>query len=294
MRILLFLASNAAILVVISVVFQVFGLGGILQENGVDLNLQALLLMSAIIGFGGSFISLLMSKWMAKRAMGVQVIDKPANQTEQWLVDTVRRQSQEAGIGMPEVGIFNAPEPNAFATGASKNNSLLAVSAGLLQRMTSDEVEAVLGHEISHVRNGDMVTMGLLQGVINTFVIFLSRIIGHVVDRVVFKTQRGYGPAYFITSIAAQIFLSILASMIVMWFSRRREFRADTGGSELAGRDKMIAALRRLQQASGEQESLPDQLAAFGIAGGVGHGLKRLFLSHPPLAERIAALEVGR
>ena len=294
MRILLFLASNAAILVVISLVFQIFGLEGILQENGVDLNLQALLLMSAIIGFGGSFISLLISKWSAKRAMGVHVIEEPANQTERWLVETVRRQAQEAGIGMPEVGIFNTPEPNAFATGASRNNSLVAVSAGLLQRMTSDEVEAVLGHEISHVKNGDMVTMGLLQGVVNTFVIFLSRVIGHVVDRVVFKTQRGYGPAYFITSIAAQIFLSILASMIVMWFSRRREFRADAGASELAGRDKMIAALHRLARASGEKESLPDQLAAFGIAGGVGHGLKRLFLSHPPLAERIAALEAGR
>lgn len=294
MRILLFLATNAAILVVISIVFQIFGLEGILQQNGVDLNLEALLIMSAIIGFGGSFISLLISKWMAKRSMGVQVIDRPANRTEQWLVETVRRQAQEAGIGMPEVGIFNAPEPNAFATGASKNNALVAVSAGLLQRMTTDEVEAVLGHEISHIKNGDMVTMALLQGVVNTFVIFLSRIIGHVVDRVVFKTERGYGPAYFITSIAAQIFLSILASMIVMWFSRRREFRADAGGSNLAGREKMIAALRRLQQASGEQESLPDQLAAFGIAGGVGHGLKRLFLSHPPLAERIAALEAGR
>ncbi len=294
MRILLFLSTNAAILLAISVVFQIFGFEGILQENGVDLDLKALLLLSAIIGFGGSFISLAMSKWTAKRAMGVQIIEQPANQSEQWLVETVRRQSREAGIGMPEVGVFNSPEPNAFATGASKNNALVAVSAGLLQRMTSDEVEAVLAHEISHVKNGDMVTMTLLQGVVNTFVIFLSRIVGHVVDRVVFKTQRGYGPAYFITSIAAQIFLSILASMIVMWFSRRREFRADIGGSELAGRDKMIAALRRLQQASGEQESLPDQLAAFGIAGGVGHGLKRLFLSHPPLAERIAALEANR
>jgi heat shock protein HtpX len=231
---------------------------------------------------------------MAKRSMGVHVIEQPANQSEQWLVATVRRQAEAAGIGMPEVGIFNAPEPNAFATGASKNNALVAVSAGLLQRMTSDEVEAVLAHEISHVKNGDMVTMTLLQGVVNTFVIFLSRIIGHVVDRVIFKTERGYGPAYFITSIAAQIFLSILASMIVMWFSRRREFRADAGGSELAGREKMVAALRRLQQASGEQESLPSELAAFGIAGGVGHGLKRLFLSHPPLAERIAALEGER
>lgn len=294
MRVFLFLATNAAILVVISVVFQIFGIEGILQKNNVDLNLQALLLMSAIIGFGGSFISLAMSKTMAKHAMGVQVIEQPGNQTEQWLVETVRRQSQEAGIGMPEVGIFNAPEPNAFATGMSRNNALVAVSAGLLQRMNADEVEAVLGHEISHVKNGDMVTMGLLQGVVNTFVIFLSRIIGFVVDRVVFRTERGYGPAFFITSIAAQIFLSILATMIVMWFSRRREFRADAGGSQLAGRDKMIAALRRLQQASGEQESLPTQLAAFGIAGGVGHGIKRLFLSHPPLAERIAALEAGR
>jgi len=294
MRILLFLATNAAILVVISIVFQIFGLEGILQENGVDLNLQALLLMSVIIGFGGSFISLLLSKWMAKRAMGVQIIEEPANKTEQWLVDTVRRQAQAAGIGMPEVGIFNTPQPNAFATGASKNKALVAVSAGLLQHMTADEVEAVLGHEISHVKNGDMVTMCLLQGVVNTFVIFLSRIVGHVVDRVIFKTQRGYGPAYYVTAIASQIFLSILASMIVMWFSRRREFRADAGGSELAGRDKMIAALRRLQQASGEKESLPDQLAAFGIAGGVGQGMKLLFLSHPPLEKRIAALEAGR
>jgi heat shock protein HtpX len=293
MRILLFLATNAAVLVVISIVFQIFGLEGVLKQNGVDLDLQALLIMSGIIGFGGSFISLMMSKWMAKRSMGVHVIEQPANQAEQWLVATVRRLAEEAGIGMPEVGIFNAPEPNAFATGASKNNALVAVSAGLLQRMTSDEVEAVLGHEISHVKNGDMVTMCLLQGVVNTFVIFLSRVIGHVVDRVVFRTERGYGPAYFITSIAAQIFLSILASMIVMWFSRRREFRADAGGAALAGRGKMISALRRLAQASGEQESLPDQLAAFGIAGGVGHGIKRLFLSHPPLAERIAALEAS-
>lgn len=294
MRILLFLATNAAILVVISVVFQIFGIEGILAENNVDLNLQALLILSAVIGFGGSFISLAMSKTMAKHAMGVHVIEQPGNQAERWLVETVRRQAEQAGIGMPEVGIFNAPEPNAFATGMNRNNALVAVSAGLLQRMNADEVEAVLGHEISHVKNGDMVTMGLLQGVVNTFVIFLSRIIGHVVDRVVFKTERGYGPAYFITSIAAQIFLSILATMIVMWFSRRREFRADAGGSELAGREKMIAALRRLQQASGEKDSLPDQLAAFGIAGGVGHGIKRLFLSHPPLAERIAALEAGR
>jgi heat shock protein HtpX len=247
-RIALFLATNAAILVLISIVFKVFGFEGILAANGVDLNLQALLVMSTVIGFGGSFISLAMSKFLAKRSMGVRIIEQPANQAEHWLVSTVKRQAEQAGIGMPEVGIFNSPEPNAFATGMSRNNALVAVSSGLLQNMDADEVEAVLGHEITHVSNGDMVTMGLIQGVINTFVIFLSRVIGHVVDRVVFKTERGYGPAYFITSIVAQIFLSIIASVIVMWFSRRREFRADAGGASLAGRKKMIAALQALQR----------------------------------------------
>ena len=293
MRIFLFLATNAAVLVLISIVFQVFGFEGILQANHVDLNLQALLVMSAVIGFGGSFISLALSKFMAKRSMGVQVIKQPRSSTEQWLVETVRRQARQAGIGMPEVGIFNAPEPNAFATGMSRNNALVAVSSGLLQNMNSDEVEAVLGHEMTHVSNGDMVTMGLLQGVVNTFVIFLSRVIGHVVDRVVFKTERGYGPAYFITSIVAQVFLSILASMIVMWFSRRREFRADAGGASLAGRGKMIGALQALQRAH-EPRDLPGEFAAFGIAGGFATGLKKLFLSHPPLEERIAALQAGR
>jgi len=293
MRIALFLATNAAILVLISVVFQVFGIEGILAANGVDLNLHALLVMSAVIGFGGSFISLALSKTMAKRGMGVQVIESPRSSNEQWLVATVKRQAQQAGIGMPEVGIFDAPEPNAFATGMRRNSSLVAVSTGLLQNMTRDEVEAVLGHEISHVANGDMVTMGLLQGVVNTFVIFLSRIIGHVVDRVVFKTERGYGPAYFITSIVAQIFLSILASMIVMWFSRRREFRADAGGANLAGRQKMIAALQRLGGVQ-EPHDLPGEFAAFGISGGPGHGLKQLFLSHPPLEQRIAALQAAQ
>ncbi len=290
MRILLFLATNAAVLVLISVVFQIFGIEGILAENGVDLNLKALLVLSATIGFGGSFISLALSKFIAKRSMGVQVIDQPRNSTEQWLLSTVQRQAEEAGIGMPEVGVFSSPEPNAFATGMRRNSALVAVSSGLLQSMASDEVEAVLGHEISHVANGDMVTMGLIQGVVNTFVIFLSRIIGHVVDRVVFKTERGYGPAYYITSIVAQIFLSILASMIVMWFSRRREFRADAGGASLASRQKMIGALRALQRKS-EPEDLPGTLAAFGISGGRGAGLKKLFMSHPPLEERIAALE---
>ncbi|MDH3526059.1 MAG: protease HtpX [Gammaproteobacteria bacterium] len=293
MRIMLFLATNAAVLVLISVVFQVLGIEGILAENGVDLNLQALLVMSAVIGFGGSFISLALSKFMAKRSMGVQIIEQPSNSTEQWLVDTVRRQAKQAGIGMPEVGIFNAPDPNAFATGMRRNSALVAVSTGLLQNMNADEVEAVLGHEIAHVSNGDMVTMGLIQGVVNTFVIFLSRIIGHVVDRVVFKTERGYGPAYYITSIVAQIFLSILASIIVMWFSRRREFRADAGGASLAGRGKMIGALQALQRAH-EPHDLPGEFAAFGIAGGLGSGLKQLFMTHPPLEQRIAALQAAR
>lgn len=290
MRIALFLATNAAILVLISIVFQLFGFEGILAENGVDLNLQALLVMSAVIGFGGSFISLAMSKFLAKRSMGVKIIEQPANSTEQWLLSTVQRQAQQAGIGMPEVGIFDAAEPNAFATGMSRNNSLVAVSTGLLRNMSSDEVEAVLGHEITHVSNGDMVTMGLIQGVVNTFVIFLSRVIGHVVDRVVFKTERGYGPAYFVVSIVAQIFLSILASMIVMWFSRRREFRADDGGATLAGRGKMIGALQALQRQH-EPHDLPGEFAAFGISGGLGSGIKKLFMSHPPLEQRIAALQ---
>jgi len=292
MRILLFLATNAAILVVLSVVFEIFGFSGILAENGVDLNLQALLVMSAVIGFGGSFISLAISKWMAKRSMGVKIITSPKTDLERWLMNTVSRQASSAGIGMPEVGIFDSPQPNAFATGMNKNNALVAVSTGLLSNMSRDEVEAVLGHEITHVASGDMVTMGLIQGVVNTFVIFLSRIIGFMVDRVVFKTQRGTGPAYFIVSIIAQIFLSILASMIVAWFSRRREFRADAGGASLAGRPKMIAALRRLNAGS-EPTALPPQMDAFGISGATKQGLRKLFMSHPPIEERIAALEAS-
>lgn len=292
-RVLLFLATNLAILVVLSLTLSILGVDSLLQQNGVDLNLQALLIFAAVFGMGGSFISLAMSKWMAKHAMGVQVIERPGNHTEQWLVETVRRQARDAGIGMPEVGIFHSPQPNAFATGASRNNALVAVSTGLLERMEADEVEAVLGHEVSHVANGDMVTLALIQGVVNTFVIAISRVVGHVVDRVVFKTERGYGPAYFITVIITEIFLAILASAIVMWFSRQREFRADRGGARLAGREKMIAALRRLQAAH-SGEDLPGQLAAFGIAGGIGQGLKKLFMSHPPLEERIAALEALR
>lgn len=290
MRILLFLATNIAIMIVISIVFSILGLSGTLDAQGVGLNLNALLVMSAVIGMTGSFISLVMSKWSAKRAMGVQVIEQPQDQTERWLIEVVTRQAQRVGIDMPEVGIFNTSEPNAFATGMSRNSALVAVSSGLLQTMNADEVEAVIGHEMSHVANGDMVTMALMQGVLNTFVYFFATIIGHVVDRTVFKTEEGRGPAYYIVQMVAQIVLGILASMLVMWFSRYREFRADAGGANLAGREKMISALRALQR-SHEAPQLPGSLAAFGINGG---GAMRLFMSHPPLEERIAALQNQR
>lgn len=289
-RIFLFVATNVAVLVLISIVFQIFGIGQILENKGVQLNYEALLIMSAVIGFGGSFISLALSKWMAKSAMGVQVIDKPRNQTEQWLVSTVQHHARQAGIGMPEVGIFESDQPNAFATGMSRNHALVAVSSGLLQHMNADEAEAVLGHEVTHVANGDMVTMGLLQGVVNTFVIFLSRVIGFFVDRVLLKNERGLGIGYFVTSIVAQIFLSIFASMIVMWFSRQREYRADAGGASLAGKQKMISALRRLQHVNDPQD-LPGEFSAFGIDGERVGGIKALFMSHPPLEDRIARLE---
>jgi heat shock protein HtpX len=288
-RIFLFIATNIAVIALISITFQILGIEGLLAANGVDLNLYALLVMSAVIGFGGSFISLAISKWMAKRSMGVQIIENPAHPQERWLIDTVAKQAENAGIGMPEVGIFQSDAVNAFATGMSRNNALVAVSTGLLQAMTADEAEAVLGHEVSHIANGDMITMGLIQGVVNTFVIFLSRIIGFFVDRVILKNQRGFGIGYFISSILAQIVLSFFASMIVMWFSRRREFRADEGGADLAGKHKMIAALKKLQ---GDQaEDLPGEFAAFGINGGRPTGLRALFMSHPPLEERIAALQ---
>ena len=286
LRIFLFLGTNIAIMAVLALVMQLLGLEGILAANGVDLNLNSLLIMSAVIGFAGSFISLFMSKWMAKRSMGVHVIGQASNSSERWLLDTVRFQADRAGIKMPEVGIFDSASPNAFATGWNKNDALVAVSQGLLQSMNKDEVEAVLGHEISHVANGDMVTLALVQGVVNTFVFFLSRVIGHTVDRVVFKTERGYGPAYYITSMIAQFLLGILAMMIVAWFSRLREYRADEGGASLAGNQKMISALQRLQQVSNPQP-LPDEMAAFGISGGALH---ELFASHPPLEKRIAAL----
>jgi len=289
-RIALFLATNIAVLVVLSIVLSVLGVDSLLQENNVDLDLQALLIFSAVFGMGGAFISLAMSKWSAKRMTGAVVIDQPQNKTQQWLLATVKRQAEQAGIAMPEVAIYNSPDINAFATGMSRNSALVAVTTGLINNMKMDEAEAVLGHEISHVANGDMVTLALVQGVVNTFVIFFSRVVGHVVDRVVFKTERGYGPAYYITSIVAQIVFGILASAIVMYFSRLREFRADAGGANLAGRDKMIAALKRLQSIH-EPSHLPDQMVAFGINGGLAEGMRKLFMSHPPLSERIAALQ---
>ena len=288
-RIALFLATNIAILLVLSIILSVTGVGSMLDESGA-IDFASLLAFSAIVGFVGSFMSLAMSKWTAKHMTGARVIEpNSSNPTERWLYETVRRQAQQAGIGMPEVAIYNAPEPNAFATGMNRNNSLVAVSTGLMQAMGQGEVEAVLAHEVSHVANGDMVTMALIQGVVNTFVVFLSRIIGHLVDKVVFKTQNGHGPAFWITTIFAQVVLGILASMITMWFSRQREFRADAGGASLASREKMISALEALRRGAGENE-LPDQLAAFGISGHIGQGMKRLFMSHPPLEERIAAL----
>ena len=289
-RIALFLATNIAIVLVLGITLRILGVERILDEQGVGLDLNSLLIFAAVFGFGGSLISLAMSKWTAKRFTGAKVIETPQNAAENWLHSTVKRQADLAGIGMPEVAIYDSPDINAFATGMSRNNALVAVSTGLLANMSKDEAEAVLGHEVSHVANGDMVTLALIQGVVNTFVIFLSRVIGHVVDRVIFKVERGHGPAFWITAIVAEILLGILASIIVMWFSRRREFHADAGGARLAGRQKMIAALEKLKS-SVRQPHLPDQLAAFGISGGLGAGIKRLFMTHPPLDERIAALK---
>ena len=289
-RIGLFLAANFGVLAILSVSSRLLGVDAWLAGMGMAGQMNGLLIMALLMGFGGSFISLAMSKWMAKKSMRVQVIETARNTNEKWLLETVRRQAEQAGIGMPEVGIFDSPQPNAFATGMNKNDSLVAVSSGLLQTMTEKEVEAVLGHEVSHVANGDMVTMGLLQGVLNTFVILFSRIIGILIDRAVFKIQRGVGPGYWIGSIVAEVVLGILAAVIARWFSRRREYRADIGGAELAGRQHMIAALRRLQSVH-EPQPLPGELAAFGISGGLAGGLQKLLMSHPPLEQRIAALE---
>ena len=279
-RVILFLATNLAVLALVSIVMSILGVNP--QSFG------GLLVMAALFGFGGSIISLLMSKWVAKRTTGAHVIEQPRNEAEQWLVSTVRRQAEAAGIGMPEVAVYDAPEINAFATGANRNNALVAVSTGLLRAMNRDEAEAVLGHEVSHVANGDMVTMALLQGVLNTFVIVLSRLVGRAIDSYL-GNRDGYGVGYYLSVFVLDMVFGLFASMIAMWFSRHREFRADAGGAALAGKPKMIAALERLAQTYGES-SLPKQVAAFGISGGVGGGLKRLLMSHPPLEERIAAL----
>ncbi len=285
-RIFLFLLTNLAVLLVISVTLRLLGVDRIMNESG-GLNFNALLIMSMVMGFAGALISLFMSKWMAKRSVDAQVITVPSNATEQWLVNTVQRQAEQAGIGMPEVAIYDAPDINAFATGWNRNNALVAVSSGLMNNMTADEAEAVLAHEISHVANGDMVTLALVQGVVNTFVIFLSRVIGYVVDRMILKNERGEGIGFFVASMAAQLVLGVFASMIVMWFSRYREFHADAGGASLAGKHKMIAALERLKM-NHEQAALPTAVAAFGISG--ASAFSRLFMTHPPLEERIEAL----
>lgn len=290
-RILLFLVTNFAVVLLLGIVARVLGVDRFLHQSG--LNLPSLLIFAAIFGMGGSLISLLMSKWVAKMSVGAQIIDQPQTQTERWLVETVRRQAQAAGIGMPEVALYDSPEPNAFATGANRNAALVAASTGLLEQMTADEVEAVLGHEVSHVANGDMVTLSLIQGVLNTFVIVLSRVIGYVVDRALSSSNdnenRGPGIGYMLTSFIMEMLFGFLASLVVMAFSRYREFHADAGGARLAGRGKMIAALERLRQLH-EPSQLPSQMAAFGINGGLGEGLRRLLMTHPPLEDRIAAL----
>lgn len=288
-RIVLFLGTNIAILLVLGIVLQLLGVDRILDEQGIGINFEALLIMSAVVGMGGSFISLAISKWMALKMTGATIIKEPRNSAESWLLSTVERQARQAGIGMPDVGIYDDNSMNAFATGMNKNNALVVVNTGLLTGMSQDEVEAVLGHEVSHIANGDMITLTLIQGVVNTFVFFLARVIGVLVDRVVFKVERGHGPGYLITVIVAQLVLGILASTIVMWFSRQREFRADAGGAHLAGRTKMINALARL--GGSKTEPLPEQLAAFGISGGIRKQMGRLFMTHPPIEERIAALQ---
>lgn len=292
-RIVLFLITNLAIILVLGIVLSLLGVESILDEQGIGIDIPSLIIFAAVLGFGGSLISLAISKWTAKRLTGARVITSPSNDMEAWLLQTVRRQAEKAGIGMPEVAIYESPDVNAFATGMRRNNALVAVSVGLLRFMNRDEAEAVLAHEMSHVANGDMVTLALIQGVVNTFVIVLSRVVGHLVDRVVFKTERDHGPAFFITSILAQVVFGILASVIVFWFSRQREFRADAGGARLAGREKMVSALEKLQL-SVNQPHLPDQMAAFGISGRMKHGIRRLFMTHPPLEERIEALKSGR
>jgi heat shock protein HtpX len=287
-RIGLFVAVNMAVLVLLGFVLNL--VEPALAQRGMYMPTSGLLVLAAVFGMGGSFVSLALSKWMAKSMMGVRVIAQPRNPSEAWLVETVRRYAREAGIGMPEVGVYDSPTVNAFATGMKRDNALVAVSTGLLNSMSREEAEAVLGHEVTHVSNGDMVTLALIQGVLNTFVIVLSRVVGQLVDRVVFRNERGYGPGFWIAMIVSEIVFGLIASVIVMWFSRQREFRADAGGASLSGRQNMIRALRRLQSLH-EPSPMPAQFEAFGISGNVGSGLRRLFMSHPPIEERIRALE---
>jgi heat shock protein HtpX len=287
-RVALFIATNLAVIFVLSIVLRLLGVDSIQTAQG-TIDYEALLVLSLVIGFGGSFISLAMSKWMAKRSTGAQVIDQPRNAAESWLVSTVQQQAQKAGIETPEIAVYDSPDMNAFATGMRRNAALVAVSTGLLRGMPKEEVEAVLAHEISHVANGDMVTLALVQGVVNTFVIFLSRIVGHFVDRVLLKNDGGYGIGYFVSVLAAQLVFGILASTIVMYVSRQREFRADAGSAALNGKQPMINALARLEQ--GIPAQLPESLEAFGISGGKREGLRALFMSHPPIPVRIAALQ---
>ena len=287
-RIFYFLVTNLAIVLVLSVTMRLLGVEPFLNANG--LNLNSLLIFAAFMGFGGAFISLAISKWSAKKMSGAVTIENPKTPDEIWLMNTVKKQSETVGIQMPEVAIFNSPVVNAFATGMSRNSSLVAVSSGLLEMMTKDEAEAVIGHEISHIANGDMVTLTLIQGVVNTFVLFFSRVIGYTVDKVVFKTRQGTGPAFFITMIISELLLGVLASIVVMWFSRQREYRADIGGGQLAGNQKMIAALQRLKSQY-ESSALSKTIAALGISGEQGMGLKELFSTHPSLDDRIARLK---
>ena len=290
MRILLFLATNLAVVLIASITLSLFGFNGFMAANGVDLDLSQLLVFCAVFGFAGSLFSLFISKWMAKMSTGTQIISQPRTRHEQWLLQTVEQLSREAGIKMPEVGIFPAYEANAFATGWNKNDALVAVSQGLLERFSPDEVKAVLAHEIGHVANGDMVTLALIQGVVNTFVMFFARIFGTFVDKVILKNEEGHGIGYFVATIFAELVLGILASIIVMWFSRRREFKADEAGAQLAGTGAMIAALQRLRAEQGVPVEMPSSMAAFGINGGLKNGLAGLFMTHPPLEERIEAL----
>ncbi|CAA0091547.1 Protease HtpX [BD1-7 clade bacterium] len=291
MRIALFLVTNIAVLVVLAIVMHIFGINSYLAQDGSGLNLSVLLFMSAVMGFTGSFISLFISKWMAKKSMGVKLVSNPQTPDEIWLMETVAELAAKAGVKMPEVGIFPAAQANAFATGWNRNDALVAVSLGLLQRFDRDQIKAVLGHELGHVANGDMVTLSLIQGVVNTFVIFLSRVVGYVIDQAIFKSRSGFGPGYFITVIVTQIVFSILASMIVMRFSRWREFRADRAGAQLAGTASMIGALQRLQTESENPPEMPDAIEAFGIRSGKTSGILALFASHPPIEDRIKALQ---